>query len=97
MITDEASKTSFVIALNATHPDAPEKPKVVRAETLLSCSIIRPDDKDPNSSVITTIAHTDMKGLLPEFVVNSAVLSAGDTWRAAMVKFYNEVYVKEKQ
>ena len=97
VITDEANKTSFVIALNATHPDAPERPKVVRAETLLSCIIIRPDDTDQNSSVITTIAHTDMKGLLPEFVINSAILSAGDTWRATMVKFYNEVYAKEKQ
>ena len=97
VITDDASKTTFVVALNATHPDAPEKPKVVRAETLLSVSIIRPDDNNPSSSVLTTIAHTDMKGMLPAFVVNGAILSSGDTWRATMVKFYNEVYVKEKQ
>ena len=97
VITDEASQTSFIVALNATHPDAPVKPKVVRAETLLSCIIVRPDEKDPNSSVVTTIAHTDIKGMLPEFVVNSAILSSGDAWRASLVKFYNEVYVKEKQ
>ena len=97
VITEEASKTTFVVALNATHPDAPVRPKVVRAETLLSVSIIRPHDKDPNSSVLTTVAHTDMKGLLPAFVVNGAILSSGDTWRATMVKFYNEVYIKEKQ
>lgn len=97
VITDEATKTSFVVALNATHPDAPDRPKVVRAETLLSVSIIRPDEKDPNSSVLTTIAHTDMKGLLPAFVVNGAILQSGDTWRANMLKFYNEVYIKEKQ
>ena len=97
VITDEATKTSYVVALNTSHPDAPERPKVVRAETLLSVSIIRPHDKDANSSVLTTIAHTDMKGLLPAFVVNGAILSSGDAWRATMVKFYNEVYVKEKQ
>ena len=95
--TDEASKTTYWVALNATHPDAPERPKVVRAETLLSCIIVRPDDKDPNSSVVTTIAHTDMKGMLPEFVVKSSIVSYGDTWRAVAVKFYHEVYLKEKQ
>ena len=95
--TDEATRTTYIVALNATHPDAPERPKVVRAETLLSCIIIRPDDEDPNSSVVTTIAHTDMKGLLPEFIVKGAILSSGDEWRASIVKFYHEVYLKEKQ
>ena len=97
VITDEASKTTYVVALNATHPDAPERPKIVRAETLLSCIIVRPDEKDPKSSVVTIISHTDMKGLLPEFVVKGAILSSGDTWRASVVKFYHEVYLKEKQ
>ena len=97
MITDEANRTTFIIALNATHPDAPERPKVVRAETLLSVIIIWPDEDDPNSSVVTTIAHTDMKGLIPMFAVNNAILPSGEVWRASLLKFYNEVYVKEKQ
>ena len=96
VITDEPTRTSFVVALPATHPDAPERPKVVRAETRTSVSILRPDEKDSNSCIITTIAHTNMNGLIPEFVVNYALIKSGDDWRNSMVKFYNDVYLKEK-
>ena len=30
----QQAKAAFVVAVNATHPDAPERPKVVQAETL---------------------------------------------------------------
>jgi len=37
-----------------------------------------------------------MNGLIPEFVVNYALIKSGDDWRNSMVKFYNDVYLKEK-
>ena len=39
----------------------------------------------------------DMKGILPAFVINGAILGNADKMRVAMTKFYNEVYLKEKQ
>ena len=96
VFNDEATNTSIYVAISAVHPDAPERPKVVRAETILAGTIFRPDEKDPNSSTFTSISHFDMKGLLPTFVVNSAVIGNADKTRAEMTKFYNEVYVKEK-
>ena len=97
VFTDDSTKTSYNIALPGSHPDAPERPKIVRAETKLSVSIIRPDESDSNSSVLTTISHTDMKGILPEFVINYAFIKGGDDWRNVMVTFYKNVYAKEKQ
>ena len=96
VFNDEATNTTVIISLNTVHPDAPEKPKVVRSEVVVSSTIFRPDEKDPNSSIFTSITHIDTKGLLPTFVVNSAIIGNADKMRAEMTKFYNEVYVKEK-
>ena len=96
MFNDEATNTTTAIGLNAVHPDAPEKPKVIRAEIIVNAMIFRPDEKDPNSTVFTMITHTDTKGLLPNFVVNSAVIGSADKMRAEMTKYYNETYLKEK-
>ena len=87
----------MVLYLNAVHPDAPEKPKVVRAETIFSAMIFRPDEKDPNSSVYTAILLGDLKGSIPVLVINNMAGGAADTMRAEMDKFYKEVYVKEKK
>ena len=83
--------------MSGTHPDAPERPKVLRAEVIQPGVIFRPDEKDPNSTVFTIISQMDMKGILPAFVINSAILENADKMRVAMTKFYNEVYLKEKQ
>ena len=94
---DEATNTTVAVVISGTHPDAPERPKVVRAEVIQSGMIFRPDEKDPNSTVFTIISQMDMKGMLPVFVVNGALLGNADKFRVAMTKFYNEVYLKEKQ
>ena len=87
----------MVLYLNAVHPDAPEKPKVVRGETTFSGMIFRPDEKDPNSTVFTAILLSDLKGSIPVFVINNLAGGAADTIRAELDKFYKEVYVKEKK
>ena len=94
---DESTKTTVVIGLNAVHPDVPEKPKVLRAEIFVNAMIFRPDEKDPNSSVFTMITHTNFKGLLPTFAVNSVIIGSADKMRVDMTKYYHEVYLKEKE
>ena len=86
----------MALHMHAVHPDAPEKPQVVRAETVFSALIFRPDENDPNSTVFTNIVLTDLKGLIPEFVINSMMGGTADTARVEIDKFYKEVYVKEK-
>ena len=95
--TDEAVKTTYIIGINGDHSGAPNKPKVVRAESKLSGIIIRHNEEDANSSVIVTISQTDMKGLIPAFIVNGAFVKSTDTWREALVNFYHNTYSKEKQ
>ena len=90
-------KTTVLIAVNATHPDAPEKPKIIRSAVIQQGMIFRPDEKDPNSTVFTVISHMDMKGMLPGFVVNNVIIGNADKFRVEMTKFYNDVYLKEKK
>ena len=96
IFNDEATNTTTALHMHAVHPDAPEKPKVVRGETVFSALIFRPDENDPNSTVFTNILLTDLKGLIPEFVINSMMGAAADNARVEIDKFYKEVYVKEK-
>ena len=95
--TDDATKTTYIIGINGDHDNAPAKPKVVRAESMLSGIIIRPNEEDINSSIIVTISQTDMKGLIPSFIVSGAFVKSGDSWREALVNFYHNTYSKEKQ
>ena len=104
MLIDEATKATIYVAVSATHPAAPVRPniippvrpKVIHAETVLCGLIFRSDKDDPNSSTFTSISHFNMKGLTPALAVNSTVIENADNTRAEATKFYNEVYVKEK-
>jgi len=80
--------------MHAVHPDAPEKPKVVHGETVFSALIFRPDENDPNSTMFTNILLTNLKGLIPEFVISSLMGATADKVRVELDKFYKEVYVK---
>ena len=94
---DEATKTTYIIGINGDHVNAPAKPKVVRAESKLSGIIIRQDEQDITSTVLVTVSQTDMKGLIPSFIVNGAFVKTTDAWRDALVSFYHNVYSKENQ
>ena len=97
IFNDEATNTTMALYMHTVHPDAPEKPKVIRADTIFSGKIFRPDENDPNSSVYTEILLTDLKGWIPEFFINRMVGGTVDDARVKIDKFYKEVYVKEKE
>ena len=97
MFEDESTNTAIAVGINAVHPNVPERPKVIRAEIILNGMIFRPDEKDPNSSVFTMIVHNDFKGLLPLFVINTAIIGSADKLRVDMTKYYNDIYLKEKK
>ena len=88
---------TVAVAINAIHPNVPEKPKVIRAEVIASGMMFRSDEKDPNSTVFTFISHVDMKGMLPGFIIKNALIGEADKMRVDMTKYYNEVYLKEKE
>jgi len=94
---DETTKTTYIIGINGDHVNTPAKPKVVHAESKLSGIIIWQDEQDITSSVLVTVSQTDMKGLIPSFIVNGVFAKTTDSWREALVNFYHNVYSKENQ
>ena len=94
---DEATNTTMALYMPAVHPDAPEKPKVIRAETPFAGKIFRPDENDPNSTVFSEVLLNDFKGWIPEFIFNSMLGRTADAVRVQIEKFYKEVYVKEEK
>ncbi|KAF4641721.1 START domain-containing protein [Toxoplasma gondii] len=77
---------------SASHPSLPERPGVVRAETILSGYIM--EQKGPNSSSLFIVAQTDVKGLIPKWVVNTTAARAPAGWVESLKKACGK-YMKE--
>jgi hypothetical protein len=88
---------TIVLYKNADYEKPPVRPNLIRGETILSGTIIRPDPEDPNSSKVSILIQSDLKGWIPKFVINLVVSKAPGAWRKELLKFYNEVYSKEKE
>lgn len=91
---DDRTNTTFILFKPATHPDFPEKKDFIRAQTVLSGLIIRPDSANPDSTRVTVLVKNDAKGKIPKAAVNHASEKGMDKWRTDLVKFYTEVYAK---
>ncbi|CDI85877.1 phosphatidylcholine transfer protein, putative [Eimeria praecox] len=81
---------------SADHPSVPEKSGCVRAETLMSGYLMRRCPEDPNSSTLFIVAQTDVKGLIPKWLVNSAAAKAPLGWVEALRRACSQ-YMKEQQ
>lgn len=73
---------------SVTHERMPEKPKIVRADTLISGYIIEPslDEKGRPSTKLTIISQNDIKGIVPKAIVNIAASRAPRQWVNNLVK-----------
>ena len=73
---------------SVTHPKCPEKPKTVRADTLISGYIM---EKVINSNgtcdtSLTIISQNDIKGIVPKAIVNMAAGKAPKQWVLNLIK-----------
>lgn len=72
---------SYCLHLVSTdHPGLPKHPEKIRANTLISGYIINPHPENPDDTIITILAHTDIKGSIPKTLVNYSVKRAPKTW-----------------
>ena len=79
--------TSFMIHFESVeHPDCPAIKSNIRAHTTISGYIIRPDPKNPGSTLMTILTQTDIKGLVPKFIVNTAAAKAPKDWTRNFIK-----------
>jgi hypothetical protein len=65
---------------SVTHPECPAVKKIVRAHTNISGYIIRPKKDKPNSTEMTILTQTDIKGQVPKAIVNLAAARAPSNW-----------------
>eukprot|EP01125_Pyxidicula_operculata_P006755 TRINITY_DN2317_c0_g1_i1.p1 TRINITY_DN2317_c0_g1~~TRINITY_DN2317_c0_g1_i1.p1 ORF type:complete len:237 (-),score=55.83 TRINITY_DN2317_c0_g1_i1:227-937(-) len=70
-----ASDNSEYIIKNYSviHKDCPEKKGFVRAQSLMTGYMIRPDPNDANSCQMTYLTQTDLKGWIPDAIKNQAM------------------------
>lgn len=94
---DELTNTTYILYSNVPEDLVPPKPGIVRAVTIQSAVIVRPDSQDPTSTRMTLIFQTDFRGRLPKFLVNAFSVLAPIKWRNDLYNFYINVYSKEKE
>lgn len=70
---------------------------IFRAEAIFAGAIIRPDPDDPGSSVLSVMMQTDMKGLIPHFIVNTFAAHAPAEWHSCLSNYYKNVYLPQQQ
>ena len=92
---DESTNTTYILYSNAPDNIVPHKFGIIRAATILSASIVRPDPTDPRSTRMTVLLQNDAKGLIPKFIINSVTAKAPGQWRDNLYNFYVDVYSKE--
>mmetsp|Transcript_31232 Transcript_31232/g.70742 ORF Transcript_31232/g.70742 Transcript_31232/m.70742 type:complete len:270 (+) Transcript_31232:2-811(+) len=84
---------SILIALrSAEHPDFPEDPATIRAESYISCYVLR-QEWDGSTPVlrIFLMSCTDVKGLIPKWIINHFAPRKPGEWieslRRAAIEF----------
>ncbi|XP_064385643.1 START domain-containing protein 10-like [Halichondria panicea] len=94
MRRDEAANMTYFLYKNATHEKYPAGDTgTIRAETILSGVIVRPDPSDSNSTKMSILLQTDMKGLIPHLISNAFASHAPGRWRDSLEKHCHEHYV----
>ena len=61
-------------------PKLPENPNKVRAHTMISGYLINPHPENPNDTIITILANTDVKGAIPKSIVNYSMKRGPKIW-----------------
>ncbi|OEH74228.1 phosphatidylcholine transfer [Cyclospora cayetanensis] len=91
---DPEAKVTKMLMRSADHPSVPEKSGVVRAETLISGYIMAAQPNDASSSTLFILAQTDVKGLIPKWVVNTTAARAPVGWVDSLKKAC-KAYIKQ--
>jgi len=91
----EQQNVYTIMMRSASHPNHPEHPNYVRADTIISGYVVRPAPEDPaNSAKLFALAQTDIMGLIPKWMVNATAQRAPVLWGDGLRKACNN-YVKK--
>ncbi|XP_068705635.1 uncharacterized protein [Montipora foliosa] len=88
----DSDQHCYILALRSTeHPliqQAHNKSNIVRAETILSGTVIRPVEDGSESSKVTIITQMKLKGSAPQFMKNSYIAGSPVKRMQLLKKFY---------
>ncbi len=68
------------------HDLAPEYPKLIRAETIISGYYIKRISSNPMRILLVIVTQTDIKGSIPNWIVNSMSQKAPKEWVNNLMK-----------
>jgi hypothetical protein len=75
------NQTEFIIFNHSVpHKDCPEKPGYVRAISLLTGYLVKPDPDDSNSCILIYITQVDAKGSIPTWIMNHVTTLVAPTF-----------------
>ena len=80
----------YILYLNLF--DSAQYIQLCRAETMFAGVIVRPDSSDPDSTQLSMLFQTDMKGWIPAFIVNLFSARAPKQWQEQVTEYYHNGY-----
>jgi hypothetical protein len=78
------------------HDLCPKKPKFIRAETLISGYFIKTLSVSPVKTMVSIVSQTDIKGMIPAWLVNRVSKSAPKEWLENLMKGCEKVRTLKK-
>lgn len=94
---DFPTKESIILHFKSVdHHLCPEKPKFVRAETVISGYFIKTISLNPIKTLVSIISQTDIKGSIPNWLVNSASQKAPREWVNNLIKGCEKIRANKK-
>jgi len=84
---DYPQKDHIVMSFKSVnHPKAPPMKGRIRAETHIAGYIMKPSEKDPNSTDFCIVSQSDIKGNIPKVIVNMASGKAPAEWIKRLIQ-----------
>eukprot|EP00828_Plagiopyla_frontata_P026213 TRINITY_DN3408_c0_g1_i1.p2 TRINITY_DN3408_c0_g1~~TRINITY_DN3408_c0_g1_i1.p2 ORF type:complete len:268 (+),score=16.90 TRINITY_DN3408_c0_g1_i1:435-1238(+) len=78
---------SIIISFKSIeHEKCPQKPGIIRCDTLIAGYLLHPDPTNPKNSILKICSQCDIKGIVPKFIVNSVASKAPVDWVNKMKK-----------
>ena len=74
----------------------PEKPKTIRAETIISGYIIAPMEDGTGGTYLTMVSQNDIKGVIPLTLVNTGASKGPRQWVGNLLNACQDYIKKNK-
>jgi hypothetical protein len=78
------------------HPQCPDKKGFIRASTIISGYFIKQISTNPLKTILSSVTQTDIKGSIPQWLVNSVSQKAPKEWVNNLIKGCEKIKANKK-